>query len=326
MREETRKGVSNIACPITYWPVYRGWQCYPFCGRNTKRMKQMIFGAWNVRTLMDRETSTRPERRTALVAKELSRYSIDIAALSETRLADEGSVAELKGGYTFFWKGKAQAEERIHGIGLAIKTSILKQLPDLPSTINERLMKLRFPLNASRHITIISAYAPTMTSSDEAKETFYEDLNNLVKDVPSGDTLLLLGDFNARVGSDYTNWNGVLGPHGMGKMNSNGLPLLSLCAENNLTITNTLFRQADKYKSTWMHPRSKQWHLIDYTICRRRDARDFRTNRAMRGAECWTDHRLVRSVVKLYIAPTRQKKPKLNRPSFNIAKVNHSDH
>lgn len=86
----------------------------------------MIFGAWNVRTPMDRETSTRPERRTALVAKELSRYSLDIVALSETRQADEGSVAELKGGYTFFWKGKAQAEERIHGIGLAIKTSILK--------------------------------------------------------------------------------------------------------------------------------------------------------------------------------------------------------
>ena len=141
--------------------------------------------------------------RTALAAKELSRYSIDIAALSETRLADEGSVSELQGGYTFFWKGKAQAEERIHWIGLAIKTLILKQLPDLPSTLNERLMKLRFPLNASRHITIISAYAPTMTSSDKAKET-YEDLNNLVKDVPSGETLLLLGDFHPRVSSDQT--------------------------------------------------------------------------------------------------------------------------
>ncbi|PFX13771.1 Craniofacial development protein 2 [Stylophora pistillata] len=243
-------------------------------------MKQTIFGAWNVRTLMDRETSTRPERRRALVAKELSHYSNFIAALSETRLADEGSVAELKGGYTFFWKGKAQAEERIHGIGLAMKTSILKQLPDFPSTINERLKKLRFPLTVSRHITIINAYAPTMTTSYEAKETFYEDLNNLVKDVP----------------------------------------------QNNLTITNTLFRQADKYKSTWMHPRSKQWHLIDYIICRRRNARDFGITRAMRGAECWTDHRLVRSVVKLYIAPTRQKRPKLNRPSFNIAKLNYSDH
>ncbi|KAL8615669.1 hypothetical protein ACOMHN_034819 [Nucella lapillus] len=91
---------------------------------------------------MDRETLSRPERRTALIAKELSRYNIDIAALSETRLADEGSVAEPKGGHTFFWKGKGQDEERIHGIGLTIRSKLLQQLPDLPTATNERLMKL----------------------------------------------------------------------------------------------------------------------------------------------------------------------------------------
>ena len=82
----------------------------------------MIFGAWNVRTLLDRDTSLRPERRTALIARELGKYQIDIAALSETsRIADEGSVAEPKGGYTFFWRGKAKDEDRIHGVGLAVR-------------------------------------------------------------------------------------------------------------------------------------------------------------------------------------------------------------
>ena len=99
----------------------------------------------------------------------------------------------------------------------------------------------------------------------------------------SSDKFILLGDFNARVGTDCNNWKGVLGPHGTGKLNSNGLMSLSFCAENDLTITNTLFRQADKYKTTWMHPRSKQWHLIDYAIYRRRNIRDVRITRAMRG-------------------------------------------
>ncbi|KAL6484011.1 hypothetical protein MHYP_G00088840 [Metynnis hypsauchen] len=85
------------------YKAYRGWQSYPYSGRNQRnRKKKIIFGAWNVHTLMDREASLRPERRTALIARELARYSIDIAALSETRLAEEGSVAEPKGGYTFF--------------------------------------------------------------------------------------------------------------------------------------------------------------------------------------------------------------------------------
>ena len=75
-----------------------------------------------------------------------------------------------------------------------------------------------------------------------------------MKDVPQSDKLLLLGDFSARVGTDCNNWKGVLGHHGTGKLNTNGLMLLSACAENDLTITNTLFRQADKYKTTWMHP------------------------------------------------------------------------
>ena len=141
-------------------------------------------GAWNVRTMIDREASDRPERRTALIAKELARYSIDIAALSETRLADEGSVTEPKGGYTFFWRGGSPNEDRIHGVGLAIKTKLLKQLTDLPTSINERLMKIRFPLSPSRYVTVISAYAPTLTSSDEEKEAFYEELDALVKATP----------------------------------------------------------------------------------------------------------------------------------------------
>ena len=88
---------------------------------------------------------------------------------------------------------------------------------------------------------------------------------------------------------------GIIGSHGTSKMNSNGLLLLSLCTENNLAITNTLYRQADKHKTTWMHPRSKQGHMIDFAIVRRQDIQDVCITRAMQGAECWTDHWLVRT-------------------------------
>ena len=162
-------------------------------------------------------------------------------------------------------------------------------------------MELHFALNHTRHINFISTYAPTLNSSDEVKEAFYEELRTLERDTPSSDKLILLGDFNARVGADCRTWKGVLELHGTRKLNSNGLMLLSLCAENHLTISNTLFQQADKYKTTWMHPRSKQWHLIDYVICRQRDICDIRITRVMRGADCWTDHRLVRSIIALHI-------------------------
>ena len=251
----------------------------------------------------------------------MAQYNIDIAALSETRLFEEGSLTEPASGYTFFWKGRTQNEDRIHGVGLAIKTSLLKQLPDLPVGINERLMKIRLPLSKDRHATIISAYAPTLTSTEETIEQFYSDLSAVLHSVPANDKLILLGDFNARVGQDHARWEGVLGKHGVGKMNNNGLLLLSKCAEFELTITNTNFRQANKYKTTWMHPRSKQWHLIDYIIVRQRDIQDVLITRAMRGAECWTDHRLVRATLQMRIAPNNQKRPRTVRTAFNTSRL-----
>ena len=68
---------------------------HPSRGLFTKNHeKKLLVGAWNVRTLLDTDNTARPERRTALIAKELARYRIDIAALSETRLADEGIPKE----------------------------------------------------------------------------------------------------------------------------------------------------------------------------------------------------------------------------------------
>ena len=88
----------------------------------------MKVACWNVRTLLDKELSERPHHRTALLARELSLYDIDIASLSEIRLADAGQLTETGSGYTFFWKRKPADEAREHGVGFAIKSSLSKKL------------------------------------------------------------------------------------------------------------------------------------------------------------------------------------------------------
>ena len=191
------------------------------------------------------------------------------------------------------------------------------------AAINEHLMKLCFPLNITHHLTIISAYAPTLTSPDEAKEQFYEDLGHLIKATPPSDKFIILGEFNARVGKVSDDWKGVLGPHSVGNLNSNSLLLLSKCAKQMLCITNTTFHQTDKYKATWMHQRSKQWPLIDFVIFKLRDIQDIRITCSMHGAECWSDHRLVRSILRLHIAPTQHKHSKVIRSSLNTARLRH---
>lgn len=270
-----------------------------FSGKKQIKKLRLVFGNWNVRTLYDSDASACPERRTALVARELLRYGIDVAALSETKLSGEGQLSEQVPGYTFFWMGKSEDDRREAGVGFAVKTCLLSKLDGQPRGISERIMVMRLCLARGQYATLLSVYAPTMTHTEDSKASFYDSLRNCLKSIPQHDKVILMGDFNARVGCSSDTWTGVLGPHGIGKMNSNGLLLLSLCQELRLAVTNTMFQLKNIHKGTWMHPRSRTWHMLDYIIVRQRDMRDVCITRVMRGADCWTDHRLVRSFMYL---------------------------
>ena len=80
---------------------------------------------------MDSAGPDRPQCRTALVGRELDRYKVGIAALSENRLADEGLLKEVDAGYTFFWSG-CKKEERREAVGFAIKSHLVNKLSGLP--------------------------------------------------------------------------------------------------------------------------------------------------------------------------------------------------
>ena len=128
----------------------------------------MNIASWNVRTLTDRKNSGRAERRTALVTRELKRYDIDIAALSETRFLDKGQITEEKAGYTLFWSGRSK--DRKSGVGFAVKTDLVSRMESLPQGINDRIMTIRLPLLDKSYVTLISIYAPTMTNPEENKK------------------------------------------------------------------------------------------------------------------------------------------------------------
>ena len=182
-------------------------------------------------------------------------------------------------------------------------------------------MTMKLPLGNKKNATLISAYAPTMTNPEETKDKFNEELDALIAAVPQLEKLIVLGDFNARVGTDHQTWDRVIGKHGAGKCNSNGLLLLKTCASHDLAITHTMFRLPTRNKTAWMHPRSRHWHLIDYLIVRARDRRDVRLTKAVCGADCWTDHRLIISKLNLHIQPMRRPQGQKVAKRLNITKL-----
>ena len=192
-------------------------------------------------------------------------------------------------GYSIYCSGKATDECSESGVALAFRTELASKLIEKPKAVSDKMMTLRVFLSDDRRFTVIAVYAPTMTNSPENINQFYHELNKTLRSVPTPDKILLMGDFNVRVGQDHSTWFGVIGKFGGEKLNTNGELLLSTCTEHQLSITNTFFQHKSAHKYSWMHPRSKHWHLIDLDT------------RAMRGESCSTDHIMIRSTANLKV-------------------------
>ena len=96
------------------------------------------------------------------------------------------------------------------------------------------------------NIRVIQVYAPTSNTKEAEVEQFYEDLQDLLELTPKKYVLFIIGDWNAKVGSQET--PGVTGKFGLGMRNEAGQRLIEFCQENALVIANTFFTLVGKKK------------------------------------------------------------------------------
>ena len=105
---------------------------------------------------------------------------------------------------------------------------------------NDRMISVCFqgkPFN----IRVFQVYAPTSNAEEAEVEWFFEDLQDLLELTPKKDVLFIIGDWNAKVGSQET--PGVTGKFGLRIRNEAGQRLIEFCQENALVIANTVFQQ-----------------------------------------------------------------------------------
>ena len=105
---------------------------------------------------------------------------------------------------------------------------------------NDRMISVCFQ-GKSFNIIVIQVYAPTSNAEEAEVEHFYEDLQDLLELTPKKDVLFIIGDWNAKVGSQKT--PGVTSKFGLGIRNESGQRLIEFCQENTLVIANTLYQQ-----------------------------------------------------------------------------------
>ena len=132
---------------------------------------------------------------------------------------------------------------------------------------NDRMISVRIqgkPFN----IIVIQVCALTSNAEEAEVEWFYEYLQDVLELAPQKDVLFIIGDWNAKVGSQET--PGVTEIFGLGIRNEAGQKIIEFCQENALVIANTLFQQHNRRLYTWTSPADQHQNQMDSILCSQR--------------------------------------------------------
>ena len=165
---------------------------------------------------------------------------------------------------------------------------------------NSRVITARFDA-APHKITAIHAYAPTTASSDEDIEAFYSVLEDALTVVHKKDIIIITGDWNAKIGSDNTNWKSVMGRYGYGDRNERGEGLLEFAAIHSLYICNTRFEQKLQRKCTWASSDDVHKNMIELILIQQRWKSSVSNCRTFQSTDISSDHSLVLCNIRLLL-------------------------
>ena len=176
-----------------------------------------------------------------MVKQVMARVNIDISGISELK-----------------WTGMDEFNSDDHYIYYCGQESLRRN--GVAIIVNKRVQNavLGYSLKNDRMISVhsisqvIQVYVPTSNAEEAEVERFYKDLQDLLEQTPRKDVLFIIGDWNAKVGSQEL--HGAAGKFGLGIRNEAGQKLIEFCQENTLVIANTLFQQHKRILYTWTSP------------------------------------------------------------------------
>ena len=266
------------------------------------------FGLWNVRTMNEAGKAHQ-------IATEMNNYKLDLLGICETRWKKSGEC-RLSSGQTVIYSGNLE-DNAIHSEGVGIMlTGQAKQAMLGWKPLSSRLMTAEFRTTQKNiKLHVIVAYAPTNDKDQEVKESFYRQLENTVQNIPSSDMTIVMGDFNAKIGSNNTAYEEILGKQGLGDRNENGDFFVDFCASTGMVIGGSIFPHKRIHKTTWTSPDLQTENQIDHICINRRFRRSLQDVRVFRGADVASDHHLVVGKIKLKL---KKHSTPPGRTKFNV--------
>ena len=297
-------------------------------------MKTFNFATLNVRGLKKIPNNDGPPNKDSNsldlhnITTDLQKHDIDAIALQETHFKASEHLQNVKGYIGYFSNDE---DNRYHGIGILVKDIYHPTF----TKISARVSAASFKISDKKDILFICGYAPHESLSNnkpEERDLFYNHIEKALALKKSTTIPILALDANAQIAYENQETpHGILGKFTKGnKTNNNGQKLLHLAAENELTITNTLFQHKMSRRTTWTAPfrnirttngkkrRNPIHNQIDFILIDKKYARFLKNARSYNNIATDSDHNMV--ITNINFEFTRLNKPKVDKPSkVNIA-------
>jgi exonuclease III len=240
---------------------------------------------------------------------ELQNFKWEIIGLSDARRKGE-QLEQLPSGHVLYTKG---GEESIGGVGFLVNKNIKDRVVKYEGE-SSRVASLTLKVNSRYQLQVIQVYAPTSSHSDEEVEELYEEIARTMEKDPSH-FKIIMGDFNAKVGPHQHSDGPTVGKFGLGDRNERGTRLVQFATSKNLRIANTFYKKRKKKKWTWRSPNGTTKNEIDYILANKNIIQDVDV---IQRVNIGSDHRMVRSKVKMKTKLERQKMIRPKTVNINI--------
>ncbi|XP_026427242.1 craniofacial development protein 2-like isoform X1 [Papaver somniferum] len=224
--------------------------------KNLAKGTTVRFGSWNVGSLTGKLRE---------VVDTAARSGVNILCVQETRWGRLDEVEVEDTGFRIWNRGG----EKPNGVGILVDKSLKNRIFGVTRKTGIILVKL---IVSHMVLNVISASAAQVYVSEDAKQKFWEDLNGLVRGVPSSERLIIGGDFHGHVGRSREGFHRVHGGFGYGDKNQEGEEILNFALANDLMVANTFFKKKESHIVTFIN--GEYSSQINFFLARRGDRKE----------------------------------------------------
>jgi hypothetical protein len=189
---------------------------------------------WNVRTM-------NPHGSMEQIVREAERLKINVLGIAETHWMGNG-VETTPDGWEMSYSG---GNTRYAGVGILIRRELKEAVTEI-RPISDRVITMRMDAKP-RPLNLVQAYFPTSASEEDEVKEVYASIQRVVDSIPGRERLIVMGDFNAKIGANHA--HPACGKFGLGDTNERGEMLLDWMEANKLIAVNTCFQHRKKQRA-----------------------------------------------------------------------------